>query len=165
MKTCSKCGVDKPLTAFQRDRTRKDGHRYLCSDCFNRRTNELYREHGLYVGKRDTYAGTGNWTRENLAWLAGLVEGEGTLIKIGGRPKLAVQMTDQDVIRKAEFIAGMGRTYRCGRQQAHHKDSWKWQVGNHRHAMALMWALWPWLGERRRLRVQELSDAFRGTGD
>ena len=33
MKTCSKCGVEKPLDGFYRDRRAKDGHRPDCKEC------------------------------------------------------------------------------------------------------------------------------------
>lgn len=33
MKTCSKCGKEKPLDAFPKDKTKKDGRRYSCKEC------------------------------------------------------------------------------------------------------------------------------------
>lgn len=37
MKVCSDCKTQKPLTAFHKDRSRKDGLKYRCSDCANKR--------------------------------------------------------------------------------------------------------------------------------
>lgn len=33
MKTCSKCKVEKEISDFYRDKTKKDGHKYSCKDC------------------------------------------------------------------------------------------------------------------------------------
>ena len=33
MKTCSKCGVEKPLTEFSKNRSRKDGLFHYCKPC------------------------------------------------------------------------------------------------------------------------------------
>lgn len=33
MKRCTKCGVDKPLDQFNKDKSRRDGHRDRCKDC------------------------------------------------------------------------------------------------------------------------------------
>src|SRR5665213_179839 len=62
-----------------------------------------------------------HWTRENLAWMAGLFEGEGY---VQGRPRsykradgrsfttigyrLAITMTDEDIIRRFHRLAGVG---------------------------------------------------------
>jgi hypothetical protein len=40
-KRCTKCNVDKPLTAFNRDKKSKDGLSYRCRDCKNRRDREV----------------------------------------------------------------------------------------------------------------------------
>ena len=34
MKTCSKCGVEKPLESFYRYHARKDGHVGVCKRCW-----------------------------------------------------------------------------------------------------------------------------------
>lgn len=33
MKTCSKCKIEKPLTFFTKDKSRKDGYHYQCKSC------------------------------------------------------------------------------------------------------------------------------------
>ena len=42
-KKCTKCGENKPLTEFRKDRTRKDGLQYVCKSC-NRKYYEKNRE-------------------------------------------------------------------------------------------------------------------------
>lgn len=36
-KACSKCGLDKPLEAFSKNRTKKDGLQTWCKECFSKR--------------------------------------------------------------------------------------------------------------------------------
>jgi len=37
MKKCTKCGIEKPLTEFYKDKTRKEGLEYLCKFCSKQR--------------------------------------------------------------------------------------------------------------------------------
>lgn len=39
-KTCTKCLIEKPLSAFHRDRSRKDGYRHPCRECVKARQAE-----------------------------------------------------------------------------------------------------------------------------
>ncbi len=51
MKACSKCGREKTLDQFNRDRRAKDGLRYVCRDCEalyrKKRTAEMRAREGL----------------------------------------------------------------------------------------------------------------------
>jgi deoxycytidylate deaminase len=40
-KTCTRCGIKKPLTEFYRDRRRKDGYRPSCKKCFGRSVERI----------------------------------------------------------------------------------------------------------------------------
>lgn len=42
-KTCSKCKREKPLTQFSKDKSKKDGHKYVCKLCAKVR-DKAYRE-------------------------------------------------------------------------------------------------------------------------
>ena len=44
-KVCSKCGVEKPLSEFALNKTRKDGHASDCKDCRKQYRDEHYRLH------------------------------------------------------------------------------------------------------------------------
>jgi hypothetical protein len=37
-KPCTKCGIDKPLEDFAKNRTNRDGHVSICKTCFNKNT-------------------------------------------------------------------------------------------------------------------------------
>ncbi len=43
LKKCSKCKTEKPYSEFERDKTKKDGHRYQCKAC--RKDYEINRPH------------------------------------------------------------------------------------------------------------------------
>lgn len=44
-KTCSKCGVSKPLDEFNRNRNTKDGKNVWCKECCKEYNKEHYKEH------------------------------------------------------------------------------------------------------------------------
>lgn len=55
-KHCSACDQTKPVEAFGRDRTRKDGLAAWCRACLNAYTNQKkYRARGAYWFRRKVY--------------------------------------------------------------------------------------------------------------
>jgi hypothetical protein len=44
MKTCAKCGIEKPLDEFYKDKTVKDGHRNKCKSCILECNKKWYLE-------------------------------------------------------------------------------------------------------------------------
>lgn len=105
-------------------------------------------------------------TVRDLAWLAGLLEGEGcfSLAKgHGPRHKITIQlsMTDEDVVRHAAEIAGVGASVKC--YQRGGKDVFVWIVGKQNDAAALMMTLCPLMGERRQAKIRECLKAWRDT--
>lgn len=96
--------------------------------------------------------------REELAYVAGLIEGEGSIGWKNNRgPRVAIEMTDEDVILRLAFITGLGRTYATHRHtkpgKTHWKPSWVWAVQNQQDAYALMVAIWPWMSLRRKQEI------------
>ena len=94
-------------------------------------------------------------TGEEVAWLAGLYEGEGTCValhKNGRAPmRLVIGMTDRDVIEKVQKIAGCGWVgTRAG--SGTHKDLHVWAVGGEA-ARQVAEAIYPHLGKRRQDRL------------
>lgn len=100
-----------------------------------------------------------SWTRENIAWAAGLFEGEGCITTQKGRAgRLDLISTDQDVIRKFYAIVGVGRVngpYRPNSSLGH-KPQWRWSVSGFENIQALLAAFWTFLCERRRKRAIEV---------
>jgi hypothetical protein len=96
----------------------------------------------------------------DVAWLAGLYEGEGTLaaVKARGAPVetarswvLSITMNDEDVIRRAHAVAGLGRV-RISRQPGY---PWRWNVCARDEVLVVVLRLLPYLGSRRTARVDQ----------
>ncbi|MGY4767319.1 LAGLIDADG family homing endonuclease [Kribbella sp. CWNU-51] len=85
-----------------------------------------------------------------LAWLAGVVEGEGTFTNSGSSSTLRVVMTDLDVLERIERITGVGSVRAVSSRQPHHKQAYGWQVKRREHLEPLALLLWPLMGLRRR---------------
>lgn len=93
-----------------------------------------------------------------VAWLAGLLEGEGHFGIIEGdgshrtRAVVQMEMTDEDVVRRAHEMTGVGgvSTYdRIG-----YKKSWKWQVAAQEDVADLLRSIRNWMGQRRAARIE-----------
>ena len=52
MKKCSKCGIEKPLTEFYKDRQKKDGHRRRCKSCIAKFNAKYRTENKEKIAKR-----------------------------------------------------------------------------------------------------------------
>lgn len=101
-------------------------------------------------------------TDVDLAWLAGLIEGEGTLttqVERGNvRWHLRVAMTDQDVIAHVHAIAGVGhmREQRAPSHTARGaKPVWVWDVTRRDDLFEIVTALRPYMHTRRAARMDE----------
>lgn len=99
----------------------------------------------------------GEWTRENLAWVTGIVEGEGSISSIQETGKRAIRiaisisMTDVDVLESVQRILGVG-TLTGPYDRSRHgcvKPQWVYTIVG-KQALAVGAAIWPWLHERRR---------------
>jgi hypothetical protein len=106
-------------------------------------------------------AANNDWTRENLAWVAGLFEGEGCIghNRKTGQWQLIVASTDEDVLQRAHMLTGVG-TLR-GPIDRGHKPHWIWNVTSRAQVYALLAALYPWFGKRRQARVIECLTYYR----
>lgn len=111
------------------------------------------------------------WNREDLAWAAGLFEGEGFVGPHDYRKHrpawmMAVVMTDEDVVRRFHRIVGVGTVCGPAKPRAEgHLPTWRWQVASRKYIYALCVALWPFMGRRRQERmtqaIQELPPVGR----
>jgi hypothetical protein len=101
------------------------------------------------------------WNVEDIAWVAGVFEGEGTI-----RPRrtathygaqVSIRMDDEDVIRRIHTILGFGNVY----QLAEHRKSGKtvmqynWQVAAAQDVRQFLTLVMPYLGQRRHLAAEE----------
>lgn len=96
-------------------------------------------------------------TELELAWLAGLLEGEGSFSKSPPsdrvRPRISLEMTDEDIVIRAAKMFGVIYIYRTRRRlKSNHKQSYK-IIFRGQRAVRLMRCLYPMMGERRKLQI------------
>jgi hypothetical protein len=83
-----------------------------------------------------------------LAWAAGLFEGEGCISRANTksvRLDLALKARDADVIRRFRRVLQRGKIYGPYRNGMLH-----WLVFGREASVSVLLDLWPWLGKRRR---------------
>lgn len=131
-----------------------------CAECYQRRykpqetcsicKGTMSLGSGCCRSCRDMLAGDlRQMTEPEAAWTAGIVEGEGSFT-FKSRPRLAVAMTDHDIIERLRSVTGVGLIYDTTPAEAHHKMARLWTVQRSRHVKGVITAIYPWLGERRR---------------
>lgn len=105
-------------------------------------------------------------SREEVSWLAGLFEGEGYLSRIKASGiRLGINMTDEDVIRRVGNLVG-GQVYPRKRpaSRPNWKPLWAWQLTNWPDVLELCALLLPWMGARRRAKMEEVIAEAAGDG-
>lgn len=117
-----------------------------------------------------------NDTPEATAWIAGLLEGEGSfLLEHRGRgregtPAIDLKMSDRDVVEKAALcmspynlrVSIDKRSHIPTTNGGRHKDLYRVRVRGY-HAILLMERIFPHMGIRRRERIEELFNAWGET--
>lgn len=111
------------------------------------------------------------WLKDDIAWVAGLFEGEGCFSILKQRngvhyPKAVISMTDADIIARFHTIVGFGRVtikHRRPNTPEHYKLLSEWRAHSFEDAQQLIAMLWPWLGERRKARAKEILAAYHAT--
>ena len=98
-----------------------------------------------------------------LAWAAGLIEGEGSVwIKSGPYPAAIVQlsMTDEDVVRKLHKIFQIGDVYIQKPGVRSVKLQWKWRVSAQSHVAWVLDLLYPLMGSRRKVQIDKAREVL-----
>lgn len=108
--------------------------------------------------------------REDLAWAAGLFEGEGSFcVRQHNGRVLSVfttinTYTDLPILKRFYEIVGLGKILgpytRFNKEGKPLKTCWSWRAESFEHAQAVMVMLWPWLGERRKSKAKECFTKF-----
>lgn len=94
----------------------------------------------------------------DVAWLAGLLEGEGCFETHKNSPGLRLNMTDEDVVARAAGILGVPRPAR-----SYLRDNRKplWALSVHgAHAIEWMKVILPYMGGRRTAKIEEVIAAY-----
>ena len=93
----------------------------------------------------------------DLAWAAGLFEGEGT-VSYHGSPYVCMTTTDLDVLERFHAVMSFGTL--VGPYEASYpgktKPYWRWQAYGLEKTQATIAYFWPYLGQRRRERYKEI---------
>jgi hypothetical protein len=95
----------------------------------------------------------------DAAWLAGIIEGEGTF-GLGEHRygTICVVMTDADIIERIRSMTNVGSVYHPAKRQAHHKQPCGWAVYQAGAIASLYEIIAPLLSERRRDQAQVVAD-------
>jgi hypothetical protein len=99
------------------------------------------------------------------AWAAGLFEGEGWLsvTKKGGRWKMAIEMTDRDVIEAFHEVIEVGNFTGPNKRPSsapHHLPYYSWAVTKKDDIFHAICELYPYMGERRRAKFDEFLTTY-----
>ena len=112
-------------------------------------------------------------TPEEIAWAAGLFEGEGSVymdrsatnkagaLRAYASPRMKLNSTDKDVIERMQEVCGgrvifesqEARRIKTGRPR---KDQWCWVLQGYESVVFAYELMKPWLKERRRARFEEV---------
>jgi hypothetical protein len=104
----------------------------------------------------------------DVAWAAGLFEGEGFLSvyqrKYGAKiqPQIGLGMTDRDVVDRFMRIVGCGAIYIAKPGTGGHKQCHCWRLYEAEKVREVVALFLPYFGERRRAKAEELLQRIAG---
>jgi hypothetical protein len=101
--------------------------------------------------------------REEIAWAAGLFEGEGCIDctrrkyrdKVYVTPRLQLSMTDEEVVRKFHETLGCGRVNGPYRSRLSTRPYWRW-AAHGKETRVVLDVFLPFLSGRRRAKAEEV---------
>ena len=98
-------------------------------------------------------------TESDIAWAAGVFEGEGS-VGVSGKSKapvtyMSMGMSEQDVLDRFTSIVGTGKVYgpykgQGSKTPAHYKPMFHWKIRQITEIQRILRLFYPYLGERRR---------------
>ena len=96
----------------------------------------------------------------NVAWMAGLFEGEGSIYwdKSNKQYRMNLQMTDKDIVDRFHNYAQAGHVY--NREVRDHKDCWQWKCSKRADIVRLLSDMLPFFGERRAFTTLNALDYY-----
>lgn len=93
-----------------------------------------------------------------IGWLAAMIDCEGTIAERG---RIAIEMTDLDLIERLRRVTGEGRIYGPRERGADRKPIWVWTVQDRSGVERLFRIIYPHLGSRRKGQVDVALAAFK----
>lgn len=101
---------------------------------------------------------------EEIAWVAGLLEGEGCFgLRAGERakyPRVTCAMTDADVLSKLNSI--YPGSVKPRRVRGNRKPCWVWDLSMREDLVVLLNDIRPHMGDRRGAKIDEIFDIIKG---
>lgn len=101
-----------------------------------------------------------------LAWLAGLLEGEGTFSVNAGYPRVSVEMSDRDVLERAREVMRAPQVWPKALSEHARRRGWSQTYATAVTGLRgaeLMVKLRPLMGERRTREIDRALDAYEPT--
>lgn len=103
------------------------------------------------------------WDPMDIAWVAGIIEGEGSIVcptTPSTKVVVTVRMTDVDVIQHLFDVTGIGRVNGPYQPKGknYYKPYWQWVVTQTADCSRLLLAVYPLLHSRRQAKVAEAVD-------
>lgn len=109
-----------------------------------------------------------DWKPEDIAWVAGVFEGEGCIRARKGNygAQVSIRMDDQDVIARIHAIMGFGNFYDIQERRSSGRvvTQYNYQIASAEHVIAFLAAVWKYLGARRRAKAAEAISSARLVG-
>jgi hypothetical protein len=96
---------------------------------------------------------------EDVAWAAGLFEGEGSFYiwRKKSQARASMTSTDRDVLERFIEIVGIGTIIIPATIEGR-KDRFMWTIAGYDRVKAVIDLFEPWLGERRRIQAAEVLE-------
>lgn len=108
------------------------------------------------------------WRQEDIAWVAGVFEGEGTIYfnKRGYSVHTSIRMDDRDVVERIHAIMGFGKFSQRSELRTSGKTviQYNYQVSTAKDVIVFLEAILPYLGLRRRERALQAIARARLVG-
>lgn len=103
-------------------------------------------------------------TVKDLAWIGGLLEGEGSFAIRNGCATIDLQMSDRDTVKRACEILGVpiGARSRQPKGKPSYKPIWHTKVCGIR-AISWMMTLYQFFGERRQQKITEILGSWKAS--
>lgn len=96
----------------------------------------------------------------DIAWLAGLLEGEGAFVSVNGQPRITLSSTDRDIVERVATMFGGMRvkprmTSRLGKKQQFETSAYS------RQAASWMMTIFVFMSEHRKNQIRTILMRWR----
>ena len=101
------------------------------------------------------------WSREDLSWVAGFIEGEGCF-HAGSSRSISVAQVDREPLDKLQSLLGFGAIRGpFVHLRGNHRPYYRWDVTSFELAQATVAAIWTWLSSRRKTQATNMLEAWK----